>query len=102
MIANVDNGPQPYFRLERTIVEAGQQFGAVRTAAPPQSVTGLGLDAAWFPDEMKLMTTDGVRLITVTINWPGTSGARRRALARATARDYLGPLNRKAAEPSGS
>ena len=87
--ANLDNGAQPYFRLERTAVEASQQFGTVRLYAAPQQIPGLGLDADWFPDGDYLETTDGVRLITVTIGWRGSSQAQRRGLAQAMARPFL-------------
>lgn len=89
VIANDDNGPQPYFVLERTQVEESQQFTAQRMIAAPQPVTGLGIDAYWFPAEKKVMTTDGVQLITVTVNWPHATEARKRALAEVLARTYL-------------
>jgi hypothetical protein len=69
VVANIDASGQAYQRLERTAVEAGQQFGAVRTFTPLQNVPGLGLDADWFPDHTKLMTTDGVRLLSVPVDW---------------------------------
>lgn len=90
VVANVDSSPQPYDRLERAVVEAQQQFGAVRTEPPPQRMGGLGLDADWFPRERQLMTTDGRKLITVTVTWRGGSKPQMRALARAVARIYLG------------
>jgi hypothetical protein len=102
VVVNVDSSPQPYSRLERTIVEDGQQFGTERNFTPPQTVTKLGIDAAWLPDQSKLMTTDGNRLITVTVTWRRTPLRRQLALADATARRYLGPLNRKAAQPTGN
>jgi hypothetical protein len=37
------------------------------------AVTHLGLEAAWFPPKSQLMAADGVRLITVTVSWPGQS-----------------------------
>lgn len=102
MVANVDTAPQPYERLERTIVEDGQQFGQTRGFTPPQTVPRLGLDASWLPDQAKLLTTDGTRLISVSVAWPGAGQTRRRALADAAARPYLGPLQPKAADPTGS
>jgi len=99
IVANVDTSPQPYGRLERAIVEAGQQFGTVRTFAPPQTVSHLGLDASWFPDLSEVMTTDGRALITVTIQWPRAPQRRLRALAAAVARTYLGPLDAQLAKP---
>ncbi len=95
MVVNVDSSPQPYARLERAIVEAGQQFGVVRGFAAPVTVPKLGLDASWFPDLHDVMTTDGNALITATVSWPHVSQARRRALATIAARAYLGKLNRK-------
>ncbi|MGZ4174171.1 MAG: hypothetical protein ACXVQR_06810, partial [Solirubrobacteraceae bacterium] len=90
LTTTVDSAPQAYFRLERAVVEDGQHFGNVRTAAPPQTVPGVGLDADWFPDHTELLTTDGARLISVTVHWPGATQARARALAEALARTYLG------------
>jgi hypothetical protein len=81
---------EAYQRLERTIVEDGQQFGTVRSFAAPIAVPGLGLDAAWVPDQSSLITTDGRRLISVRVSW-AARGAPRRALAQALARRYLGP-----------
>jgi hypothetical protein len=102
VVANVDSSPQPYERLERTIVEDGQQFGEVREFTPPVTVPRLGLDAAWLPDQSKLMTTDGTSLVTVTVAWQGTMRARQLALARLTAERYLGKEHRSAADPNGT
>jgi hypothetical protein len=90
---NLDNGSQPYFRLERTSVEASQQFGTKRLYAAPELIMDLGLDAYWYPDASYAQTTDGVRLITVTVAWPGSSQAQRRDLSIAIARRFLGPLH---------
>jgi hypothetical protein len=103
-IVNVDSSPQPYARLERAIVEDGQQFGTQRTFAPPQTVTRLGLDASWFPDLNQLLTSDGHVLLGVTVQWPGVRAAVRRNLATALARVYLGtsdPALAKGPAPSG-
>jgi hypothetical protein len=96
-VANVDTAPQAFFRLERTAVEAAQNFTSPRVVAPPEQITGLGLDADWFPASEQLMTTDGVRLITVSVSWPNTPAARKRGLAEAVARSYLGRLDYRAA-----
>ncbi len=77
VIVNVDSSPQPYARLERAIVEDGQQFGTQRTFAPPQTVPHLGLDASWFPDLDQLLTSDGHVLLGVTVQWPGVTAAAR-------------------------
>lgn len=86
---NLDSSPQPYQRLERAIVELGQQFASVREVAPPQSIPHLGLDAAWIPDASQVITSDAKRLISVTVDWPHTPAATRRALGIALARVYL-------------
>ena len=86
---NVDTQPQPYARLERAVVEETQVFTAQRMVPAPQTVPGLGLDADWFPAEKQLMWTDGVRLITVSVDWRGAPPPRARALARAVSRAYV-------------
>jgi hypothetical protein len=91
---------EAYFLLERAIVEFQQVFAPVRLAPAPETVPHLGLDASWFPAQKYVMTTDGVRLITATVDWPSAPQWRQRALATAAARAYLGPLDYKAAENS--
>jgi len=90
---SADGAPQAYYRLERQIVEAGQSFTPTRLAPVPSNVPDLGLDAAWFPLMNQLLTTDGVRLITVTVTWPGASPASKVTLGTAAARPYLGKLH---------
>ncbi|MBV8953346.1 MAG: hypothetical protein JO179_04360 [Solirubrobacterales bacterium] len=99
VVANVDSAPQAYARLERTIVEAGQQFGAVPTFAPPVHVDRVGLDASWFPDQHQLMSTDAARLITVEVDWRGARQRRSIGLAAEVARIYLGKLQPQSARP---
>jgi hypothetical protein len=104
VIVNVDSSPQPYARLERAIVEAGQQFGTKRTFTPPQTVPHLGLDASWFPDLDQLLTSDGHVLLTIDVHSPSITAADRRDLATALARVYLGiadPALAKGPAPSG-
>jgi hypothetical protein len=91
--ATLDASPQAYFRLERTIEEDAQQFASVREYTPPSNVTHLGVAAAWFPDQTKVMTTDGVTLITVAVRWPGAPASRKRALGKVVARPLLGKLH---------
>ncbi len=96
-IANLDTAPQAYFRLERTIVERSQIFPS-RLAPAPESVPGLGLEASWFPGSPpQLMTTDGTRLITISVTWPGSTARRQRHLAENLARTYLRTPHGKAA-----
>jgi hypothetical protein len=102
LAVTLDSEPQAYFRLERTAVEASQQFGTVRVEPAPEAIVGLGLDAWWFPGERKVMTTDGVRLITVSVRWPEVGKDRERALGKSVARVFLGPLHPEAAKPNGS
>ena len=89
LLANYNTGPQPYFVLERTAIEAGQVFTQDRMIAAPVAVTGLGIEADWFPAENQLMATDGLKLITVTVTWHGSKLARQRAVAEALTRTYL-------------
>jgi len=98
----VDSFAQPYFRLERTAIEAGQQFGTVRLEAAPQAVSGIGIEAFWFPTEQKLSVTEGRRLITLFVVSPGFRARRRETSAIAVARRYLGPPDPAAANPDGS
>jgi hypothetical protein len=102
VVANLDGAPQAYFRLERTIVETGQLFRADRTFPAPEQVARLGLDASWFPTGSDLMTTDGHTLVTVEVHWPRVPQRRMRTLAAGVARQYLGPLDWKAADPPGT
>ncbi|HKN95016.1 MAG TPA: hypothetical protein VJU60_11835 [Thermoleophilaceae bacterium] len=85
----MDSSPQPFFRLERAVVEDAQQFSTVRKEPPPQRVAGLGLDADWFPGEGQLLTANNRVLVTVTLRWPGASLAHKKALAASVARLYL-------------
>jgi hypothetical protein len=101
VVAIVDSAPQPYFRLERTVVEAAQQFSSAPLPMPVH-IGGLGLDADWFPQPEQIETTDGRRLITVGVVWHGVPTKQRIALAKVIARTYLGPLDKKAADPNGS
>jgi hypothetical protein len=93
-----DRTVEAYFLLERAITELQQVFAPVRLAPAPQTISHLGLDASWFPAEHYVMTTDGMNLITATIDWRSVPVRQQRALAAAAARAYLGRLDWKAAE----
>ncbi|HYB31417.1 MAG TPA: hypothetical protein VEF89_32815 [Solirubrobacteraceae bacterium] len=95
--ADVYSGPQPYFVLERTIEEAAQPFTPTRLSPAPQAVNGLGLVASWFPNRNQLMSTDGLKIITVTVAWPGAGTGREIAVATAISRPYLKVLTPKQA-----
>jgi hypothetical protein len=88
LIADYYVGPQPYFILERTAIEASQVFVPTRTVAPPQAVN-MGLEADWFPAREQLMATDGLRLVTTTVTWNGITQKRRLALAKAFTKPYI-------------
>lgn len=94
----VDRTVEAYFLLERAITELQQVFAPTRLEPAPETVPHLGLDASWFPAEHYVMTTDGNTLITATVDWRSVPTRRKRALATAAARAYLGRLDWKAAD----
>jgi hypothetical protein len=94
-VALVDSAPQPFQRMEREAVEYAQEV--VQTGKPglavPRPVKHLGLNAYWFPVQSRLLTTDGVRLITIMVH-ADLEPAAKRELATRLARTYLGPLHK--------
>jgi hypothetical protein len=95
---SVDGSPQPFAVMERAGEEESQIWGAQRFTPAPVYLHHLGIGAWWFPAQQHLLTTDAVNLITATIvRWPGASLRRRRRLAIAAARTYLGPSQPKLA-----
>lgn len=93
--AEVDTEPDPYGILGRTVDESAQAWPA-RTHPAPVNVNHLGLAADWFPASQQLQTTDGVRLVIITVG--GRAPMRRKvSLAVAVARTYLGRLEPKLA-----
>jgi hypothetical protein len=97
-IVLLDSAPQAYYRLEREVVEFGQNvdWTKVPPAAYPRTVRHLGLDANWFPLQSRLLTTDGVRLITIKVHGASIGPSERRRIAVDLARVYLGPLRKPA------
>ena len=92
---SVSGAPEAYAVLERQAEEQAQIFGGKRFTPAPQLITGLGVDAYWFPAQQQVMTTEGVNLITATIvHWRHTRVARRRTLGTALARPYLGRIDK--------
>lgn len=89
---NVDPSPQPYTVLARTIEEGQQVFGPKRLVPAPVGVMHLGLLASWFPGPSHLMSTDGVRLVTTTVTWPGARQGQEIRFATSLSRLYLGGL----------
>jgi hypothetical protein len=87
---NVDDGPQAYFRLLRTVEESVQIFGTPPPGFdPPQGLSGLGPFASWFPNRHLLMATNDVDLLTVTVTWPGAGRNTEVGVARAAVVPYL-------------
>lgn len=86
---NVDVEPQPYTILSRTIVEGQQVFGPRRLTPAPVAVLNLGLLASWFPGPSQLMSTDGLRMVTTTVNWAGTKQGKEIRFATRLSRLYL-------------
>jgi hypothetical protein len=84
VVANINVTPQAYFIVERTAVEASQQFAPIPASKLPVQVPHIGLDAYWYPAFSQFETTDGV---------PGATRARLIAIGKAAARPYLGKLH---------
>ena len=82
--------------MEREVVEFGQNVDWTRVprGAYPRTVKHLGLDADWFPLQSRLLTTDGVRLVTIKVRAQSAGPLERRATAIGLARVYLGPLHK--------
>ena len=94
VIVELDSAPQPYFRMEREQVEFWQnvEWSGQAAKAAPYPITSLGLGGYWFPLQRRLLTTDGVRLVTIKVRSAGSSGPTpRKSLATRLAHMYLGP-----------
>jgi len=90
-LVHLDSAPQPYTRMEREQVEFWQnvEWSHEAARAAPYPITSLGLGAYWFPLQHRLLTTDGVRLITVKLRLQDRATSKR--LADRLAQVYLGP-----------
>jgi hypothetical protein len=94
VIVELDSAPQPYVRMDREQVEFWQnvEWSHQAAKAAPYPMTSVGLGGYWFPLQRRLLTTDGVRLITIKVRSLGSSGlSARKPLAARLARVYLGP-----------
>jgi hypothetical protein len=93
IVATLDSAPQVYYRFERTTVEYAQNvvWGHLGVGAELVDIPHIGLDADWIPPHHELITTDGVRLITVTVVSVRPRSKPSRTVAAAIARTYLGP-----------
>jgi hypothetical protein len=90
VLVNVDNGPQAYFRLLRTVDEASQLFGPPPPGFhAPVGLSGLGPFASWFVNNHQLMATNKVELVTVSVRWPGAGRNMEVRVARAAVIPYL-------------
>lgn len=92
----LDSAPQAYTRMEREQVEFWQnvEWSHKAARAAPRPLTSLGLGGYWFPLQSRLLTTDGVRLITIKIRAPSSGPSERKSEAERLARRYLGPLHK--------
>jgi hypothetical protein len=94
VIVHLDSAPQPYVRMDREQVEFWQnvEWSHQAAHAAPYPMTSLGLGGYWFPLQRRLLTTDGVRLVTIKVRSAGSLGPTgRKSLAARLARIYLGP-----------
>jgi len=91
-IVLLDSAPQAYTRMEREQVEFWQNVEWSHRAprSAPRPITSLGLGGYWFPLQHRLLTTDGVRLVTIKLRLPDPAAAAR-SLATRLANVYLGP-----------
>jgi hypothetical protein len=94
VVVMLDSAPQPYVRMDREQVEFWQnvEWSHQAAKAAPFPMTSLGLGGYWFPLQRRLLTTDGVRLVTIKVKAAGSAGptASKRLAAR-LAGVYLGP-----------
>ena len=79
--------------MEREQVEFWQnvEWSHKTARAAPRPITTLGLGGYWFPVQSRLLTTDGVRLVTIKLHSDLPPRAKQ-GIAVAMARTYLGPL----------
>jgi hypothetical protein len=94
----LDSAPQAYERMEREQVEFWQnvEWSHKTARAAPRPVGHLGIGAFWFPVQSRLLTTDGVRLVTVKVRAPSSGPSERKSAAARLARTYLGPPQKPA------
>jgi hypothetical protein len=88
---NVYAGPQTYVLVERRAIETAQQagFSGGYSGIPVVQVPGIGEDAYWFPAHAEFLTTDGRRMIDVTVSLTRAGTTALQALGETAARPYL-------------
>jgi hypothetical protein len=86
----VDANPQAETRFERAVVERGQNavWGHNQAKLPVQ-IHGIGVGADWFPADRQLLTTDGRRLIVVSLIRPAHATPHDLRVGKAAARGTL-------------
>jgi hypothetical protein len=97
-VVMLDSAPQAYERMEREQVEFWQnvEWSHKTARSAPRPVTKLGLGGYWFPVQSRLLTTDGVRLVTIKVRAPSEGPSARRDEAIKLAQIYLGPNQKPA------
>ncbi len=86
LTVNVDNGPQPHWRLMRKVVEASQLFGpAPKGWKAPTAVRGLGPYASWFwnLDQLMALNVGHEYILTVGVIWRHTTHIEKLGITRA-------------------
>jgi hypothetical protein len=88
--ALVDTNPQAAVRFNRAVVERDQvAVWSGHHGHAPRLLQGIGQGADWFPDDRQLLTTDGRKLVSVTLVASSLSRAQELRLAEAVARSTL-------------
>ena len=95
VVATLDSAPQAYARFNRTTVEYAQNvlWAHLGAKAYPVDIPHLVLDADWISPQREIITTDGIRLITVTTTTVPADAQPPQTVATRLARTYLGPLH---------
>ena len=95
VVATLDSAPQAYQRFNRTTVEYEQNVVWAHLGAKANlvNIPHLGLDADWIPPQHEVITTDGIRVITVTVTTVPGNAQQPQTVAALLARIYLGPLH---------
>ena len=87
----LDAAAQAYYRLDREVVEYSQNviWAHQSPKVYPQYIPRLGIEADWLPSPQELVSTDGLRVVSVSMSrWIARAGAAELA-AEDVARLYL-------------
>ena len=91
---DIDTAPQAHYRLDRQVVEYGQNviWSHQGSRTYPRYIAHLSMEADWLPVPRELLATDGVRIVYVMVGrWPRRTGAE--AVAERVVRLYLRPAS---------